>query len=633
MAGFYLSATTFSDHGGWIADTQSMETIHSAYLMAHGIGKCVADASTSFHIEKSGIYHIHAFTRDWTEVWRRGTPAGRFQIAVDGCILPCELGTGSAEWAWQKAGEIALSAGEHTIALHDLTGFNGRCAGIFFAEDAAEIPCMTEPEIADDPEEYDLIVCGGGFAGTCTAIGAVRCGLKTLLIQDREVLGGCGSSEVRVWVGGCTHVGKYPALGNIASLISPATGLPGMKKHKELFEDSRKEVLLKRGENLLFHEIATGIEQNEDGSIRAVITKNWRTGARTRRKAKLFSDCTGDALLARLAKCQVMYGREGKAEFGESLAPDQADQLVMGHSVLWEVEDRGRKEAFPDVDWGIEFNDANAVRRFDCCWDWECGQYRNQVQEAEYIRDYGLMTIIGNWSFLKNHAENNEAWQNLALDWISPIGGRRESYRVRGAYVMSEKDLLEDQHHEDATAALTWSIDFHYPDPENCDKFQEGFLSCAYHQNLKTTCEVPYRCLYTEECPNLFLGGRSISASHVAFASMRVMRTLGMLGEVVALAAGICRKYDCLPRDVYRKYLDDLKDAMRRGIPCREPHAYMPAGDRCESWHFMRPVGTYANPTENVWIRFDEARNDWKEGSPQPLIDCIRRSPHPKKHD
>lgn len=631
MAGFYLSATTFSDHGGWITDTQSMETLHSAYLMAHGIGTPVADAVTAIRIADTGTYHIYAYTRDWTKVWGRGTPAGRFQLAINGNPLPCELGTASEEWAWQKAGEISLSAGEHTIALHDLTGFNGRCAGIFFTDDPQEIPRMTEPDIVDDPEEYDLIVCGGGFAGTCTAIGAVRCGLKTLLVQDRNVLGGCGSSEVRVWVGGCTQIGKYPALGRIAGLISPATGLPGMKKHKGLFEDERKEVLLKRGENLLYHEVALAVEQEKNGSISAVITKNLRTGVRTRRKAKLFSDCTGDALLARLANCQVMYGREGKDEFGEFLAPDQADHLVMGHSVLWEVEDSGRKVSFPDVDWGIEFNDANAVRRFDCCWDWECGQYRNQVREAEYIRDYGLMTIIGNWSFLKNHAKDNSAWQNLSLDWISPIGGRRESYRVRGAYIMTEKDLMTDLQHDDATASLTWSIDFHYPDPENCSKFQEGFLSCAYHQNLKTTCEVPFRCLYTKECPNLFLGGRSISASHVAFASMRVMRTLGMLGEVAALAAAICRKHDCLPHDVYQTWLEELKNAMQQGIPYQEPHAYMPSGNRHESWHFMRPVGTYANSNENVWVHINDTTGRYKDGTPQALIDCIRESPHPKK--
>ena len=196
---------------------------------------------------------------------------------------------------------------------------------------------------------------------------------------------------------------------------------------------------------------------------------------------------------------------------------------------------------------------------------------------------------------------------------------------------MTEKDLLADPQHEDGTAALSWSIDFHYPDPDNCSKFQEGFLSCAYHQNLQKPCGVPFRCLYTHECPNLLLGGRSISASHVAFASARVMRTLGMLGEVAALAAMICRKYECLPKDVYREHLEELKDAMRRGIPYQLPHSYMPAGNRNESWHFMRPVGTYGNTDENIWIRIDPATNEYREGTPRELIHCIQTSAHPEK--
>lgn len=158
--------------------------------------------------------------------------------------------------------------------------------------------------------------------------------------------------------------------------------------------------------------------------------------------------------------------------------------------------------------------------------------------------------------------------------------------------------------YEDATGAVTWSIDLHYPDPENRKKFGEAFQSCAYHRGIRTPYPVPYRCLYARNVRNLFLGGRCLSLSHVAFSSVRVMRTLGMLGEVVGMAAEICIRNTCFPRDVYEKYLSELNESMRQGIPMNPPCAYDAGGG--ESYHFMRPVGMFGNETENCWIHFRE---------------------------
>ncbi len=170
MSSLFLEAESFRNPGGWIIDSSAMNQMGSAYLMAHGAGVPVADAETEIRIPVSGKYHIRVRTRDWTAVWKRGTPAGRFTLKADGTELPEILGTNGEKWAWQKAGSIHFSAGLHTLALHDLTGFNGRCDALYLSTDPDDVPPDGGDALeafrrekngiipADDPEEYDLIV-------------------------------------------------------------------------------------------------------------------------------------------------------------------------------------------------------------------------------------------------------------------------------------------------------------------------------------------------------------------------------------------------------------------------------------------------------------------------------------------
>ena len=634
MPHVFLEAESFSDTGGWVIDTQSVETMGSPYLMAHGCGTPVKDASTQINIPQSGMWHVWARTRNWTKVWKRGHSGGVFNIAIDGKKLPSVLGTGSEYWAWQKAGTIKLASGCHKLFLQDLSGFNGRCDAIYLASEEKDTPPDDIAEFAafriqnapvsktDDPENYDLIVCGGGYAGMCAALAAELTGQRVLLIQDRGLLGGCNSSEIRVWLGGLTRVGKYPELGHITAAIAPLRGRPDMSKCGELFEDARKERCFRKDYNLLLNEMVVAVEmdKNNPERIEAVISKNVRSGAETRRKARVFADCTGDALLARLCGCRTMYGRESSSTFKETLAPQNPDRQVMGHSVLWEARETPEGTVFPDIDWGIEFNDSNAIQRSGTCWDWEAGQYRDQVKEIEFIRDYGLMTVVCNWSWLKNHSSEKERWKNYELFWVSPIGGKRESHRVVGDRVLTQCDIENKVEYEDATASISWSIDLHFPDPENERRFGEAFQSCAYHRGIGSLYEVPYRCLYAKDVQNLFLGGRAISASHVAFSCIRVMRTLGMLGEVVGMASSICKKHNCSPRTVYERHLDELKTMMRTPLRLGEDHGYCP--DSSESYHFMRRCNEVGNPGENVWISLNP---DGSPSRPVPsaIHDCI----------
>jgi hypothetical protein len=198
-------------------------------------------------------------------------------------------------------------------------------------------------------------------------------------------------------------------------------------------------------------------------------------------------------------------------------------------------------------------------------WTWETGMNYDQCEEFERIRDYGLMVVYSNWSFLKNRLQNNEAYRNRSLGWVAYIAGKRESRRLLGDHVLNENDLMQEIAYPDASFTTTWSIDLHYPDPENTKHFPgEEFKSICVH-GATNPYAVPYRCLYSRNIDNLFMAGRDISVTHIGLGTVRVMRTCGMMGEVVGMAASLCREHDALPRDIYTSHLDALKSLMQQG--------------------------------------------------------------------
>ena len=604
-----VECENFRTLGGWTVETQSMRQQGSSYVMAHGYGVPVSDAVTTVGIPAAGRYAVWARTRDWASAWRApGSRApGRFRVAIQGGDVAwssVELGAEGRDWHWAKAGEVDLAAGACRVALQDLTGFNGRCDALFFASDG-EIPSEAPPPpvVADAPGIYDLVVVGGGVSGCAAALAASRYGLKTLLLQDRGMLGGCNSSEIRVSTGGYMHVGPYPALGNVLDEILPVRGdycvLP-----PKFYEDDRKAnafTFPNQTARLRLNASAYAVETNAEGRITAVLARDTRTGQSTRHRAELFCDATGDGVIARLAGCETMYGREARARWNEACAPDVADRQVMGHTIQWTTRRASIPVPFPDIDWGLPFDEEKVHYVGGGTWWQEAGQYRDMADDTEAIRDYGLLAIFSNWSYMKNRGVQRAKWTNAAIEWISPVGGKRESYRVVGDYVLTETDLENQRTFEDGTAVVTWDIDFHFPDPDNVKQFAEPFRSCAYHRGFGPPVAVPYRCLYARDCPNLFLAGRDISTSHGAFAAVRVQRTLGMLAEVVGIAAGICREKGCLPRAVYSDHLGLLKERMKKGVPRLPQYVAFGGGDH-EKYHFpdLGFVSIWPNPATNV---------------------------------
>lgn len=594
----FLEAESFSRHGGWVVDQQFMDQMGSPYIMAHGMGIPVEDASTNFDVSTTAIYYIYVRTYNWTSPWTSHRGPGGFQLKVNGKSMPSRLGDTGSQWQWQLAGKTRLCKGTNTIALHDLTGFDGRCDAVYLTTtpmpykhltDIAETKQLRQrlnPVEIINAEPYDFVVIGGGIAGMCAAVSAARLGCKVALVNDRPQWGGNNSSEVRVHLGGIIEVGPYKGLGRLIREFGHSQ--KGNAESEDNYEDDKKRVFLEKEKNLTLypsHHLIAVDKSNK--KIESVTIQNIYNGKQYRLTANLFSDCTGDGTLGFLAAADYHMGREAKKEFGESLAPEKADSMVQGASCQWYSDKLSIPSSFPEFSYGIDFNTENCERVEKGEWTWETGMNRNQITEAERIRDYGMMVIYSNWSWLKNHDRSKKHFKYNKLSWVAYILGKRESRRLLGDYILSEEDINKNVFHEDASFTTTWAIDVHSVDSINHINFPKNeFKSRTVHRWIYPYA-VPYRCLYSRNVDNLFMAGRNISCTHIALGTVRVMRTTGMMGEVVGMAATICNEHKALPREVYHHYLDELQTLMQKGTG----HQDVP-----DNQHFNEPNQTLKVP-------------------------------------
>ena len=524
-SGVLVEAESFRDKGGWAVDQQFMDQMGSPYLIAHGMGKPVADAVTTVEFPETGTYRVYVRTFNWVAPWYDGEGPGKFALRVGSRKLSATLGCTGSEWMWQCAGKVSVRKGPVSV--------------------------------------------GGGIAGMCAAAAASRLGCSVALVNDRPVLGGNNSSEVRVHLGGVIELGPNEGLGRMIREFGHSR--EGNARPAENYEDAKKSAFIAGEQNVkLFSSCRAVAVNKEGGRIKSVIVRHIETGEETTLEAPLFADCTGDGTVGFLAGADYRMGRESRDEFGETLAPETADRMTMGSSVQWYSVDTGRKTSFPTFSYGVEFNAENCERVTMGEWKWETGMNLDQIRDFERIRDYGLLVIYSNWSFLKNGLKDNAKYRNRELGWVAYVAGKRESRRLLGDYVLKQDDIDKNVFHEDASFTATWDIDLHFPDSLNSVRFPDReFKAATKHIHIYPHA-VPYRCLYSRNVDNLFMAGRNISVTHVALGTVRVMRTTGMMGEVVGMAASLCRKYDASPRLIYQKHLGELRRLMREGVGRKE---------------------------------------------------------------
>jgi hypothetical protein len=415
--------------------------------------------------------------------------------------------------------------------------------------------------------DADFVITGGGLAGTCAAVTAARKGLSVILIQDRPVLGGNCSSEVRLWVLGATsHMGnnnRWAREGGLIDEIMLENAYCNPDGNPIIFDTILLEKVVKESNiTLLLNTAVYDLKKSSADSIESVSAFCSQNSTMYQLNAPLFCDASGDGIVGFIAGAAFRMGAESKEEFGEKFAPDQGYGELLGHSIYFYSKDVGRPVKFVPPSYALkDITEIPRYRNFKTqdygcrLWWLEYGGRLDTIHESENIKWELWKVVYGVWDYIKNSGDFPDA-QNMTLEWVGNIPGKRESRRFEGDYMLRQQDIVEQTRFNETVAFGGWSIDLHPADGVYSEK------SGCNQWHGKGIFEIPYLCYYSRNINNLFLAGRIISASHVAFGSTRVMATNAHGAQAVAMAAYLSKKYQATPREIGEKHLTELQQEL-----------------------------------------------------------------------
>jgi len=388
--------------------------------------------------------------------------------------------------------------------------------------------------------DCDLLVAGGGLAGVCASLAAARNGARVILVQDRSVLGGNASSEIKMHVVGADCHGAKPGCREAGimeelRLEDAARNPAGVYSQWDLL--LYEKIILEPNIRLLLDTDVVGVEV-ADNIIHSARALRISTEDEFHISARFFADCTGDGRLGAEAGADYHVGREGKADYGESLAQEKADRQTLGSSILLTGRKHDKPQPFERPSWVRTFKKEDfklrPIKSFEYGYWWfEWGGQLDTLKDNALIRHELLRITLGVWDYIKNSGEFPEA-ANWGLEWVGSIPGKRESRRFFGPYRLTQMDVLQPGPFHDTIAHGGWFVDTH--PPMGVDAPEEP--PCIQH-HFEHLFALPLRCYHSRNIANLFFAGRNISATHIAFASTRVMATCAVGGQAVGTAAAL----------------------------------------------------------------------------------------------
>ena len=593
----WLEAEGFADYGEWRLDTQFTHKMGSAYLIAPGVLKPIADAKTTLDVPRAGRWRVWVRTKDWLPEFS----PGKFAVAVNGTTGKTLGASKKAGWGWERAGDFDLPAGKVEVALKDLSGAFARCDALLFTTDLSYVPVEDE-DVVDyslpdgtptapervrraqsargaarrkfcgeaervlDGGTYDVVVVGAGTAGMGAAVAAARTGVKVALVHDRPVMGGNSSCELGVGTDGAA--GSHPnkktfaretGLCEEANLLRGRTPTKTLSSAYGLMTAAEKTLTVRPNLRVL------AAEKRGD-EIKAVVARDTLTGERTRFRAKTFVDCTGDGWLGVFAEAERMYGREAQRDFNEWPAPEVADDLTMSgclmdQSVAYSYKMRNHPVPYVTPAWAkvlpADF-DRPTLRSIGPKWWIEHGGRFDDLRDPERARDELVRISFAYWGWVKSASPLKDQAANAEIVHVPFMNARREGYRLRGDYVLTAVDAREGRLFEDRISYGGWPLDTH--DPIGIEN-PHGDGYWKKHPGVPVY-SIPYRCIYSRNIPNLMFAGRCQSVTHIALGSVRVEATLFTLGQAAGTAAGLAIRRGLSPRAYGERHIKELQQRL-----------------------------------------------------------------------